>query len=61
MPKFIVEGGEFKSTAWEEVIPGTEESYGPFETYPEARTAWQNAMFSPKLDICTHRVFIKEV
>lgn len=58
---YIVEGGVFTSTEFKEVEPGTEECYGPFDSYELARAAWVGAMFSPKLDICCHRVFIKEL
>ncbi len=59
--KYIVEGGIFTSTEFKDVEPGTEERYGPFATYCQAFTAWKSAMFSPKLDICCHRVLIKEL
>ncbi len=58
---YIVEGGVFTSTEFKEIEPGTEERYGPFDSYELARAAWVGAMFSPKLDICCHRVFIKEL
>ena len=58
---YKVEGGIYKDTTFREVEEGTEESYGPFETYKEAFTAWQRGTYTQKLDICTHRLKIKEV
>lgn len=61
MIKYMVVGGIYRDTTFTEVVPGTEESYGPFYTRPEALKAWISGTFNYKLDICTHRLFIKEV
>jgi hypothetical protein len=58
---YIVSGGIFTDTTFKEVQPGTEESYGPFETHEEAIEAWRTGMFNQKLDICTHRLLITEL
>lgn len=55
---YIVKGGIFTDTRFEDVVPGTEEEYGPFDTYAEAKQAWIAGMFNSKLDICTHRLLI---
>ena len=57
---FYVRGGIFCDTKFEKVEPGTEESYGPFDTYQEALDEWKRRTFTQKLDICTHRMFIEE-
>ncbi len=58
---FYVKGGVFQSTTFEDVCSGTEECYGPFETYEEAEKEWKRRTFTQNLDICTHRMKIEEV
>jgi hypothetical protein len=58
MSKYIVKGGIFTDTTFTDVVPGTEEIYGPFDTYEKAKQAWMSGMFNWKLDICTHRLRI---
>lgn len=55
MAKYFVEGGIFKDLADAVPLPGTEESYGPFETEQEADKVWR-AKMSAKIDICNHRL-----
>ncbi len=57
---FYVKGGVFEMTAFENVCEGTEECYGPFETYEEAEKEWKRRTFTQSLDICTHRMKIEE-
>lgn len=57
----MVEGGIFTSTEFDEIVPGTEESYGPFDDYKQAKVAWIKGVFNSKIDICCHRLLIKEV
>lgn len=57
---FKVTGGIFTGTDFDEIVPGTEEEYGPYDTYEEALNQWKRATFSPKLDICTHRLLIRD-
>lgn len=57
---YKVKGGIFTGTDFTEIVPGTEEEYGPFNTYEEAREAWVTGMFNSKLDICTHRLLIDD-
>lgn len=57
---FYVRGGIFQDTRFENVCEGTEECYGPFETYQEAKEEWKRRTFTQRLDICTHRMKIEE-
>jgi hypothetical protein len=56
---YYVRGGVFTDTSFTKVIPGTEEEYGPFESYEQALTEWKRRTFTQKLDICTHRMKIE--
>lgn len=57
---FIVRGGVFADTTFTKLGEGEkEERYGPFETYEKAREVWK-ARSSWKVDICEHRLFIKQ-
>lgn len=56
---FKVEGGIFTNTDFQVLEPGTQECYGPFNTYEEALSAWNGATWA-KVDICCHRLEIKE-
>jgi hypothetical protein len=58
---FSVDGGIFTDTTFTKVQPGTEEHYGPYKTYNQALECWRTGMFNQKLDICTHRLLIKEI
>ena len=57
---YWVKGGIFEDTSFENVCEGTDECYGPFKTYKEARAEWQRRTFTQRLDICTHRMKIEE-
>jgi hypothetical protein len=57
---FVVEGGEFTGTDFQNVIPGTEEFHGPFDTYEEALETWSGRARA-NLDTCCHRVTIRHV
>jgi hypothetical protein len=59
MAKFYVEGGIFKDLADPKPMPGTEESYGPFESEREADKVWR-ARMAEKIDICNHRLRVFE-
>lgn len=54
---YIVYGGVYKDTTFEELDYTTEEEYGPFNTYEEALAVWRGKT-GWKVDICTHRLFI---
>lgn len=60
MTKFMVRGGIYTDMTFTVVHPGTEEEYGPFDTYQEAADEWKGRMFA-KVDICPHRLNIVEV
>lgn len=55
---YSVQGGIYTNTDFSEVIPGTEEIYGPFETMEEAREYW-SARARANIDDCHHRLTIK--
>ncbi len=57
---FVVEGGIFTNTEFKAVDAGTQEFYGPFETYAEAYEVWSGKARA-QIDICCHRLVIKEV
>ena len=57
---YWVKGGIFEDTSFENVCEGTEECYGPFETYKAAKAEWTRRTFTQRLDICTHRMKIEE-
>lgn len=54
---FEVHGGVHTDTSFTEIVPGTEESYGPFRTYQEAVNVWRGKM-GLKIDICEHRLWV---
>jgi hypothetical protein len=55
--KYFIRGGIYTDMSFTTVTPGTEEEYGPFDTYVEAADAWKGYMFA-KVDICPHRLSI---
>lgn len=57
---FYVRGGIYTDTSFSELVPGTEENYGPFKTHQKALEEWKRRTFTQKLDICTHRMKIEE-
>jgi len=42
--RFWVVGGEYKDTRFDEVMDGTCQVYGPFDTYEKARSKWRSAV-----------------
>ncbi len=54
---FFVKGGVYTSTSFTDLEPGTEEEYGPFDSYPEALEVW-SARARQQIDICPHRLSI---
>ena len=55
---YLVVGGEYTGTDFKDVIPGTEELYGPFASYDEAFKVWQGRSRA-QIDICCHKLNIK--
>ncbi len=55
---YIIDGGVHTDTTFINVIPGTEESYGPFATYTESLNVWRGRM-GRMIDTCEHRLFIR--
>lgn len=55
--KFMVVGGVYKTTDFVDVVPGTEECYGPFDTYQAAYDKWRERFFA-RVDDAHHRVKI---
>lgn len=54
---FMIEGGVYTNTDFDEIEAGTEESYGPFETYEIALREWRGRM-GWMVDTCCHRLLI---
>ncbi len=57
---YMVNGGIFTDTTFTDIVPGTAEVYGPFDTYQEAYDAWSAGTWK-NVDICEHRLFIHEL
>lgn len=57
--KYWVKGGIYTGVDFQEIIPGTEEEYGPFDDYNTAKKEWLGRMFA-KVDICPHRLNITQ-
>lgn len=55
---FIVIGGVWTDMSFTEVVAGTEECYGPFETREEAVNVWRGKM-GVMIDTCEHRLFVQ--
>ena len=55
---YLVHGGVYTDTNFDELEEGTNESYGPFYAYNEALTAWRRHTFTQSLDNCYHRLKI---
>jgi len=56
---FVVEGGEFTGTDFTSLVDGSKERYGPFFDKQEAFKVW-NAKTWARVDVCCHRLFLKE-
>jgi hypothetical protein len=54
---YYVEGGVFTDTTFTDIVPGTDERYGPFKDYDHALSVWRGKM-GWNIDICSHRLFI---
>lgn len=57
---YKVIGGVWTDTTFTEIVAGTEEEYGPFDTYDEAVKVWRGRM-GWMVDTCEHRLFIVQV
>jgi hypothetical protein len=57
---YNVIGGVWTDTTFTEIVPGTEEEYGPFESYDEAVKVWRGRM-GWMVDTCEHRLFIVQI
>lgn len=57
---YMVIGGVWTDTSWNDVVPGTEEEYGPFESYEEAVKVWRGRM-GWMVDTCEHRLFVVQI
>lgn len=55
--KFFVKGGEYTGTDFKTIVPGTEESYGPFSDYGQAYKVWEGRARA-QMDICCHKLSI---
>lgn len=56
---FYVEGGIYTDTDFQ-VMESAPESYGPFDNYEEAYNTWSGKARA-QIDVCCHRLVIKEV
>jgi hypothetical protein len=54
---WVVWGGIFRDTSFEDLEPGTEELLGPFHSAAEAEKAWLERM-RRMVDIASHRLFV---
>ena len=57
--EYYVSGGVFTDMTFTEVVPGTEECYGPFKNYQFALAVWRGKM-GWKVDNCHHKLFLTE-
>lgn len=58
--QWFVVGGDYTDTSFSQVVGGTEEErLGPFSSYDQARTAWQQRAWAT-VDSCTKRYRIVE-
>lgn len=57
--QYFVSGGVFTDMTFTKVVPGTEECYGPFESYKHAVSVWRGKM-GWNVDNCYHRLFLTE-
>lgn len=57
---YNVVGGVWTDTRFKDIVVGTEEVYGPFESYDEALNVWRGRM-GWNVDNCCHRLFIVQV
>lgn len=57
--RYYVEGGVFTDFHFKEIVIGSEEIYGPFDTYTEAYNAWYSSVWK-NVDNGRHRLRILE-
>lgn len=57
---YNVIGGVWSDLTFTEIVPGTEEEYGPIESYDEAVKVWRGRM-GRMVDTCEHRLFIVQI
>ncbi|MFN4283023.1 MAG: DUF4170 domain-containing protein [Alphaproteobacteria bacterium] len=58
MPRYWVIGGEYKTTDFRDMANGNgPQRFGPFETYEQAKSAWQAQSWA-NVDSCHHRFTI---
>ena len=56
---YYVVGGRYTDTRFRELFEGTEERYGPFQTYEQAFAEWRGRMFQ-MIDDSHFRLFITQ-
>ena len=56
---YFIWGGIFTDSRWEEIEPGTEESFGPFHDAATAERVWRDEM-RRRVDNAMHRLFVIE-
>ncbi|EHL99770.1 hypothetical protein HMPREF9946_02916 [Acetobacteraceae bacterium AT-5844] len=54
---WVVWGGIFRDTSFQELEAGTEELHGPFHSIEEAEKVWLERM-RRMVDIASHRLFV---
>lgn len=57
---YFIWGGIFTDSRWDELEPGTEESFGPFHDAATAERVWRDHM-RRRVDSAMHRLFVIEV
>lgn len=57
---YTIHGGIWTDMGFTQIIPGTEERYGPFSSYDEAVKIWRGRM-GRLIDTCEHRLFILKI
>jgi hypothetical protein len=57
---FFLWGGVFTDSRWEEIEPGTEQSFGPFHDAATAERVWRDEM-RRNVDQAMHRLFVIQV
>lgn len=56
---YFIWGGVFTDSRWEDLEPGTEESFGPFHDAATAERVWRDEM-RRRVDTAMHRLFVIE-
>jgi len=60
MGKYVVVGGNYRNTKFDEFEDGVGESYGPFVSYDEAYVKWETESWR-NVDNCHNRFEIKYI